>query len=61
MSLGHDPDAAGRVWIDLCWCPWCAEIAWHVEIADEHERDGYVPRCPDCGGRMTVLAPSPSP
>jgi DNA-directed RNA polymerase subunit RPC12/RpoP len=35
------------------------DYVWHVENADEAARDGYVPRCPDCGGRLLVVAPAP--
>lgn len=48
-----------RVWTDLCWCTWCEDYVWHVEVSDEAERDAYVPRCPDCGGRLLVVAPHP--
>jgi hypothetical protein len=43
------------LWVDLCWCPGCADYAFHVELAEEAVRDGYVPWCPDCGSRMQVV------
>jgi hypothetical protein len=44
-----------QVWVDLCWCPRCQDFFWHIEVADEAERDGYVPRCPDCGGAVDAI------
>jgi NAD-dependent SIR2 family protein deacetylase len=48
-------EAFSRVWIELCYCDWCEVHFWHVETADECERDGYVPHCADCGGRLRVV------
>lgn len=44
-----------RVWIDLVYCRGCQDFYWHLEIAEETERDGYVPRCPECGSHCDVL------
>lgn len=47
--------AFSDIWIDLCWCPVCADHSFHVELATEAVRNGYVPRCPDCGSRLEVI------
>lgn len=43
------------IWIDLCFCEGCDEYCFHVELAEEATRSGFVPWCPDCGGRLEVV------
>lgn len=44
-----------QLWIDLCYCGVCEAHVWHVEVANEAVRNGYLPPCGDCGGRLVVV------